>query len=68
MYSTLQRLNNITSLATTYVMVLLGLISIASFLTVPSVDAGNIDIKDLIMCVARLSRLAVLILKEADLE
>lgn len=49
MYSTLQRLNNLTSLATTYVMVLLGLISIASFLSVPSVDTGSIDIKDLIM-------------------
>lgn len=49
MYSTLQRLNNLTSLATTYVMILLGLISIASFLSVPSVDNGSIDIKDLIM-------------------
>jgi hypothetical protein len=49
MYSTLQRLNNITSLATTYVMILMGLISIASFLSVPSIEPGNIDVKDLIM-------------------
>jgi len=49
MYSTLQRLNNITSLATTYVMILLGLISIASFLSVPTIDPGNINIKDLIV-------------------
>lgn len=52
MYSTLQRLNNITSLATTYVMILLGLISVASFLSVPSLEPGNIDIKDLIMYVS----------------
>jgi signal peptidase complex subunit 3 len=49
MYSTVQRLNNITSLATTYIMILLGLISVASFLSVPTHEPGNIDIKDLIV-------------------
>ena len=49
MYSSLQRLNHLSSLATTYIMVLLALISAASFLTLPSVDGGKVDIKDLIM-------------------
>ena len=49
MYSTFQRLNNLTSLATTYIMILLGLISVASFLALPQVELGKIDIKDLIM-------------------
>lgn len=49
MYSTLQRLNHLSSLVTTYIMILLGLISIASFLTQPAVDIGKVDIKDLIM-------------------
>lgn len=51
MYSTLQRLNHLSSLATTYIMILLGLISVASFLSIPSVDNGKIDVKDLIMYV-----------------
>ncbi len=51
MYSTFQRLNHLSSLATTYIMILLGLISIASFLTLPSVDIGKVDVKDLIMCI-----------------
>ncbi|KAK6907973.1 signal peptidase [Kwoniella mangroviensis CBS 10435] len=56
MYSTLQRLNHISSLATTYVMILLGLISIASFLSLPSVDVGKVEIKDLIVQKGRLRR------------
>lgn len=32
-------------------MVLLGLISIASFLTLPTVDIGKVDVRDLIMYV-----------------
>lgn len=51
MYSTLQRANHISSLATTYVLILLGLISIASFLSLPSVDLGSIDVKDIIVFV-----------------
>jgi len=51
MYSTLQRLNHLSSLATTYIMILLSLISIASFLLQPTVHLGKIDIKDLIMLV-----------------
>ncbi|WWC88633.1 uncharacterized protein L201_003546 [Kwoniella dendrophila CBS 6074] len=56
MYSTLQRLNHITSLATTYVMILLGLISIASYLRIPSVDVGKVEVKDLIIQKGRLRR------------
>ncbi|WWC70963.1 uncharacterized protein I206_104916 [Kwoniella pini CBS 10737] len=56
MYSTLQRLNHISSLATTYVMILLGFISIASFLSLPSVDVGNVEVKDLIIQKGRLRR------------
>lgn len=51
MYSTLQRANHISSLATTYILILLGLISVASFLTLPSVDVGSIDVKDIIVFV-----------------
>lgn len=51
MYSTLQRTNHISSLATTYILILLGLISVASFLTLPSVDVGTIDVKDIIVFV-----------------
>lgn len=51
MYSTLQRANHISSLATTYILILLGLISVASFLTLPSVDVGLIDVKDIIVFV-----------------
>lgn len=49
MFSSLQRLNHITSLATTYVMILLGLISVASYLALPPVPLGKLDVKDLIM-------------------
>ncbi|WRT67986.1 uncharacterized protein IL334_004961 [Kwoniella shivajii] len=56
MYSTLQRLNHLSSLATTYIMILLGLISIASFLSHPSVNTGNVEIKDLIIQKGRLRR------------
>lgn len=51
MFSSLQRLNHITSLATTYVMILLGLISVASYLALPPVPLGKLDVKDLIMWV-----------------
>ncbi|KAL0240534.1 hypothetical protein I308_106328 [Cryptococcus tetragattii IND107] len=56
MYSTLQRANHISSLATTYILILLGLISVASFLTLPSVDVGSIDVKDIIVQRGRLNR------------
>ena len=49
MHSTLQRLNHLFSLSSTYMMILLGLISIASFLSQPAVEMGKIDVKDLIM-------------------
>jgi signal peptidase complex subunit 3 len=52
MYSSLQRLNHLTSLATTYIMILLGLISIASFLSLPTVELGKIEVRDLIMWVS----------------
>ncbi|RXK40324.1 signal peptidase [Tremella mesenterica] len=58
MHSTFQRLNNITSLATTYLMVLLSLISIASYLALPPVNMGRIDVKDLIIQHGRLRRYA----------
>ncbi|EIW67731.1 hypothetical protein TREMEDRAFT_45221 [Tremella mesenterica DSM 1558] len=58
MHSTFQRLNNITSLATTYLMVLLSLISIASYLALPPVNMGKIDVKDLIIQYGRLRRYA----------
>lgn len=53
MYSALQRLNHLSSLATTYVMVLFGLISFASFLAQPAVNVGKVDVKDLIVSVVR---------------
>ncbi|XAO27598.1 hypothetical protein I312_106454 [Cryptococcus bacillisporus CA1280] len=56
MYSTLQRANHISSLATTYILILLGLISVASFLTLPSVDVGSVDVKDIIVQRGRLNR------------
>jgi signal peptidase complex subunit 3 len=49
MHSSLQRLNHLFSLATTYIMILLGLISVASYLAVPPVNPGKVDIKDLIV-------------------
>lgn len=49
MYSTLQRLNHLASISTTFVMILLGLISVASFYTLPKVDVGEVDVRDLIM-------------------
>jgi hypothetical protein len=49
MYSTLSRLNHVTSLATTYIMILLGLISVSSYLSLPVVDGGRIEVKDLIL-------------------
>ncbi|WVQ96534.1 hypothetical protein IAU59_003639 [Kwoniella sp. CBS 9459] len=56
MYSTLQRLNHLSSLATTYIMILLGLISVASFLALPQVDVGKVDIRDLVLYKGRLQR------------
>ncbi|WVF69024.1 hypothetical protein IAT40_003798 [Kwoniella sp. CBS 6097] len=56
MYSTLQRLNHLSSLATTYIMILLGLISVASFLALPQVDVGRVDVKDLVLYKGRLQR------------
>lgn len=49
MYSTLNRLNHLSSLATTYILILLGLISISSLITLPTVNIGKVDIKDLIV-------------------
>ncbi|KAI9634708.1 putative signal peptidase [Dioszegia hungarica] len=62
MYSTLNRLNHLSSLATTYILILLGLISISSLITLPTVNIGKVDIKDLI--VGRLRRWGA---KEEDL-
>ncbi|KAK8858773.1 hypothetical protein IAR55_003003 [Kwoniella newhampshirensis] len=56
MYSTLQRLNHLSSLATTYIMILLGLVSIASLFALPTVDVGKVDVKDLIVQKGRLRR------------
>ncbi|WVR06531.1 hypothetical protein IAU60_003562 [Kwoniella sp. DSM 27419] len=56
MHSSLQRLNHLSSLATTYILILLGLISVASFLALPSVDIGSVDVKDLILYKGRLQR------------
>jgi signal peptidase complex subunit 3 len=49
MYSTFQRLNQLSSLATTAVMVLLGLISLASWYHQPTPAPGKIDVKSLMM-------------------
>lgn len=49
MYSTFQRLNQLSSLATTAVMVLLGLISLASWYHQPTLAPGKIDVKSLMM-------------------
>lgn len=49
MYSTLQRLNHYASISTTFVMVLLGLISLASFFTLPQIEPGTVKVNDLIM-------------------
>ncbi|GFZ44977.1 hypothetical protein JCM24511_02703 [Saitozyma sp. JCM 24511] len=56
MHSSLQRLNHLFSLATTYIMILLALISVASYLAVPPVSPGKVDIKDLIVQRGRLRR------------
>ncbi|KAK4689697.1 signal peptidase complex subunit 3, partial [Tremellales sp. Uapishka_1] len=56
MYSSFSRLNQISSLAMTCIMVLLGLISIASFLSLPLVEQGRIDVRDLIIQKGRLRR------------
>ncbi|WVQ85026.1 hypothetical protein IAT38_007190 [Cryptococcus sp. DSM 104549] len=56
MHSTLQRANHLSSLATTYILVLLALISFASFLALPPVDVGTVEIKDLIVTKGRLRR------------
>nr|ODN89769.1 signal peptidase [Cryptococcus depauperatus CBS 7855] len=56
MYSTFQRANNIFSLATTYALIFLGLVSIASFLSLPTVDVGSITVKDIIIYKGRLNR------------
>lgn len=49
MYSTFQRLNQFSSLATTAVMVLLALISLASWYHQPAPALGKIDVKSLMM-------------------
>lgn len=49
MYSTLQRLNHFGSISTTFIVVLLSLISIASFLTQPVPEVGKIAVSDLIV-------------------
>ena len=49
MHSSLQRLNHLTSTATTYVLILLALISITSWLSLPPVPLGDLEIKDLLM-------------------
>jgi signal peptidase complex subunit 3 len=49
MYSTLQRLNHYGSISTTFIMVLLGLISLASFLTLPALEPGTVTVNDLLV-------------------
>jgi signal peptidase complex subunit 3 len=49
MYSSLTRLNHLSSLATTYILILLGCISVASLVALPTVNVGKVDVKDLIM-------------------
>ncbi|GMK57305.1 hypothetical protein CspeluHIS016_0401390 [Cutaneotrichosporon spelunceum] len=49
MYSTLQRLNHYGSISTTFVMVLLGLISLASFCTLPAIKNGTVTVNDVIV-------------------
>lgn len=49
MYSTLQRLNHFASISTTFLMVLLGLVSLAGFLAKPAVDVGVVNVHDLIV-------------------
>ncbi|CAK9784417.1 putative signal peptidase [Cutaneotrichosporon oleaginosum] len=56
MYSTLQRLNHYGSISTTFVMVLLGLISLASFFTLPAVEPGTVSVNDLIVRRGRVNR------------
>ncbi|ODN93399.1 signal peptidase [Cryptococcus wingfieldii CBS 7118] len=57
MYSTVQRLNHLSSLATTYLLALLALVSLASFLAQPPVSVGSVHVKDLILTKGRLNRL-----------
>jgi hypothetical protein len=49
MYSTLQRLQNVTSLATSFVLALLFGISLSSYLTIPQVELGSIEVNKLDM-------------------
>lgn len=49
MYSTFQRLNQLSSLATTAAMVLLALISLASWYHQPAPVPGKIDVKSLML-------------------
>jgi signal peptidase complex subunit 3 len=49
MFSTIQRLNHLASVSTTFVMVLLALISAASFFTQPAVEGGKIEVSDLVV-------------------
>lgn len=49
MFSTLQRLNHYGSVSTTFIMVLLGLISLASYLTLPQLEPGSININSLLV-------------------
>ncbi|WOO76813.1 Adipocyte-related X-chromosome0 expressed sequence 2 [Vanrija pseudolonga] len=58
MYSTLQRLNHFGSISTTFIVVLLSLISLASFLTQPVPEVGKIAVSDLIVQRGRLNRWA----------
>ncbi len=47
MYSTWQRVQNVTSFATSCIMALLLAISVASWLTVPSVEMGTLEVAKL---------------------
>lgn len=49
MYSTLQRLNYYGSISTTFVMVLLGLISLASYVTLPDLPPGTVTVNSLVV-------------------
>ncbi|KAL1413131.1 hypothetical protein Q8F55_000880 [Vanrija albida] len=56
MYSTLQRLNHFGSISTTFIVVLLSLISVASFLTQPVPEVATLSVSDLIVQRGRLQR------------
>ncbi|KAL7420767.1 Signal peptidase complex subunit [Cryptotrichosporon argae] len=64
MYSTYQRANHLLSLSTTCAMILLALVAVASWASLPAVAPGRVEIKDLIV---KRGRLRVPYAREEDL-